>query len=116
MAKNMVQDGRLLTVTAPAAVSSGDFVKVGSIFGVAQSDAANGADVVLDTQGVYTLPKATSLTISQGDPVYWDVGDSNFNKTASGNWFCGVAAADAGSSATTFDVRLNGAMPLAAGA
>ena len=45
MAKNFIQDGRLLTVTAPAAVSSGDMVKVGSVFGVAQNDAANGVDV-----------------------------------------------------------------------
>lgn len=114
--KNKVQDGRLLTVTAPAAVSSGDFVKVGSIGGVAVADAASGAEVALDTQGVFTLPKNAPLEISQGDPVYWDVADGNFNKTASGNWYFGTAAADAASAATTFDVRLNGAMPAAAGA
>ena len=116
MATNFVQEGRLLTVTAPADVVSGEFVKVGNIFGVAQSDALSGASVVLDTQGVHTLPKATSLAISQGDAVYWDVADANFNKTASGNWFCGVATAAAGSSDTTFNVRLNPTPPLAAGA
>ena len=116
MATNFVQNGCFLTVTAPAAVSSGDFVKVGNIFGVAQSDAASGADVVLRLDGVHTLPKATSLAISQGDPVYWDVADAEFNKTALSNWFCGVAVSAAGSSDTTFDVRLNPPPPLAAGA
>lgn len=116
MATNMIQDGRLLTVTAPAIVVSGQFVKVGSLFGVAQSDAASGADVVIDTGGVYTLPKAAPLVIAAGDPVYWDVADANFNKTASGNWYCGVCAVAAASADTTFAVRLNATFPIAAGA
>ena len=116
MAKNFVQEGCFLTVTAPAAVSSGDFVKVGNIFGVAQSDAESGADVVIRTDGVHSLPKAAPLAISQGDAVYWDVADGEFNKTASGNWFCGVAVAAAASADTTVDIRLNATPPLAAGA
>tara|TARA_R110002073_G_scaffold120601_1_gene262646 strand:- start:19895 stop:20233 length:339 start_codon:yes stop_codon:yes gene_type:complete len=112
----MVQDGRLLTVTAPATIVSGQFVKVGSIFGVAQSDAASGADVVIDTQGVYTLPKNAPLVISAGDPVYWDVADAEFNKTALANWYCGVCAVAALSADTTVAIRLNGTFPAAAGA
>ena len=63
MAKNYVQEGRYLEVTAPAAVSSGDLVKVGSIFGVAQGDAASGATVVIDTQGVHTLGVASAVVV-----------------------------------------------------
>lgn len=116
MATNFVQEGRFLTVTAPAAVESGDFVKVGSIFGVAVDDAASGASVVLDTQGVHTLPAASAVVIAVGDPLYWDVADGNFNKTGSSNWYVGVAAGASGNGVTTVDIRLNGSMPAAAGA
>ena len=116
MAKNYVQEGRYLEVTAPAAVSSGDLVKVGSIFGVAQGDAASGATVVIDTQGVHTLAVASAVVVGIGDALYWDVADANFNKTASGNWYLGVAVTAAGNSVTEAQVRLNGAQPAAAGA
>jgi predicted RecA/RadA family phage recombinase len=116
MALNFGQNGDIITVAAPAAVDSGDFVKVGSLFGVALTDAASGASVAIAITGVHELPKAAPLVISAGDPVYWDVADGNFNKTGASNWFVGVAAADAASAATTVKVRLNGSMPIAAGA
>jgi len=43
--KNYVQEGKTLTVTAPAAVVSGQYVTVGSIRGVAAYDAASGEPV-----------------------------------------------------------------------
>ena len=43
--KNYVQPGNTLTLTAPYAVTSGDGLLVGSIFGVAGGDAASGATV-----------------------------------------------------------------------
>ena len=116
MAKNYVQEGRYLEVTAPAAVSSGDLVKVGSIFGVAQGNAAIGATVVIDTQGVHTLGVASAVVVGIGDALYWDVADANFNKTGSGNWYLGVAVTAAGNGVTEAQVRLNGAQPAAAGA
>lgn len=116
MAQNFKQDGRYVEVTAPAAVSSGDPVKVGQLFGVAQADAANGAAVIIDTQGVYTLPAASAVVIAVGDALYWDVADAEFNKTAASNHYLGVAVGASGNGATTVDIRLNGAMPAAAGA
>ena len=116
MATNFVQDGKIVTVTAPAAVDSGDFVKVGSLFGVAVTDAASGAPVAIQIDGVHELPKAAPLVINAGDPVYWDVADGNFNKTAASNWYVGVALEGAVSAATTVKIRLNGSMPIAAGA
>ena len=69
--KNYVQDGKVLTVTAPAAVASGDFVQVGRIRGVAVTSAASGALVELDTEGVFTIPKLGSEAFaSVGLPVY----------------------------------------------
>ncbi|MFW6299489.1 MAG: DUF2190 family protein [Oceanicaulis sp.] len=117
MAKNFKQDGRYVDVDAPAGgVSSGDLVKVGSVFGVAQTDADAGDTVTLDTQGVYELPVASAVVVAVGDALYWDVADGEFNKTAASNWFLGVAVTAAGNGVTSAQVRLNGAMPAAAGA
>ncbi len=69
--KNYVQDGKVLTVTAPSAVASGDFVQVGRIRGVAVTSAASGELVELDTEGVFTIPKLGSEAFaSVGLPVY----------------------------------------------
>lgn len=116
MATNFIQPGSVITVAAPADVVSGQFVKVGSIFGVAQTDAVSGASVAIQIDGVHELPKAAPLVISAGDPVYWDVADANFNKTGTANWYVGVAAVAAASADTSVIIRLNGSMPAAAGA
>lgn len=116
MAKNYIQPGRYLEVTAPAALDSGDFVKVGSLFGFAQNDAASGAAVQIDTEGVHTIACASAAVIAVGDALYWDVADGEVNKTAASNWYVGVAASAAGNGVTSVDIRLNGAMPAAAGA
>lgn len=116
MSKNYIQEGRYLEVTAPATVTSGDLVKVGQIFGVAQHDAASGAEVQIATQGVHELPAASAVVIAIGDALYWDVADGNFNKSATGNHFLGVAVGASGNGVTTVAIRLNGSMPAAAGA
>lgn len=69
--RNYIQPGNTLTLTAPAAIVSGDVVAVGSIIGVANGDAANGAPVDVDTVGVFRLPKVAALAIAAGDVVYW---------------------------------------------
>ena len=58
--KNYVQEGNTITVTAPATVTSGQLVVVGSINGVAAFDAASGADVEVTVEGVFELPKVTT--------------------------------------------------------
>lgn len=105
--KNFVQEGVTLTLTAPAAVSSGDGVLVGVIFGVANHDAESGADVEVTTKGVYTLTKVTGTAFTQGAALYWDNGNSRLTTTASGNTLVGAAAVAAGSSDTTCQCRLN---------
>ena len=106
--KNFVQEGDRITVAAPATVSSGDGVLVGSIFGIAMTDAASGADVVLAMEGVYTLPKAGSQAWSVGAKVYWDNTNKVCTTTATGNTLIGVATAAVagGANDTTGTVRL----------
>lgn len=107
--KNFIQSGAVITVPAPAAKSSGDGVLVGDLFGVAQVDAANGANVPIVVLGVFQLPKATSQAWTVGAKVYWDNTNSNCTTTASGNTLIGVATAAALAADTDGEVRLNGA-------
>jgi predicted RecA/RadA family phage recombinase len=107
--RNYVQPGDTLTLTAPAEIISGGVVIVGSIIGVANGDAANGAPFDVDTVGVFTLPKVSALGIAAGDVVYWDATAGLVNKTASGNTKLGVATAAAANPSASVTVRLNGA-------
>lgn len=70
--RNYVQRGDTLTVPAPREVTSGEGVVVGSIFGVANGDAAEGELVDLDTVGVFNLPKLAADAYEVGEPVFWD--------------------------------------------
>lgn len=106
--RNYVQRGDTLDVTAAAAISSGDGVIVGSIFGVANVDAEIGDTFALDVVGVFNLPKVSALAIAVGDTVYWDNANKVVTKTASGNTKIGVAVTAAANPSPTVNVRLNG--------
>lgn len=107
--KNAVQEGNVLTLTAPYAVLSGEGALVGSIFGVAATDVANGVAGEFQVVGVFNLKKTSALAISVGDLIYWDNTAKEVNKTATGNKLIGVATAAAANPSSTVSVRLNGA-------
>ena len=65
-------NANIATRTAPYNVTSGDGVLVGSLFGVAQTDATSGNSVDMAITGTYTLAKQTSQSWSSGDTIYWD--------------------------------------------
>lgn len=107
--KNLVmQSGDNITVPAPYAVASGAGVLVGAMFGVASSDAALNANVVIVRKGVYTLAKATGQAWTAGARLYWDNTAKNVTTTASGNTLIGFAQVAAASGATTGNVILTG--------
>lgn len=108
MATNYVQPGHTVTIPAPAAVQSGGVVIAGAIVGVAQIDADLGADVDVDTVGVWDLPKVSALAVSLGDVIYWDATAGLANKTSAGNTKLGVAVAPAANPSGTVRVRLSG--------
>lgn len=110
--KNFVAVGDTLTITAGADIDSGDGVLVGSIFGVAAGDIANGAEGVINLRGVYDLPKVGSQAWTVGVRVYWT--GTACTTTASTNKLIGVAVAAVGSGAgeTTGRVRLSAAFTL----
>lgn len=105
--KNFVSSGEVLTVAAPAAVVSGQVVKVGQVIGVAATNAANGADVNVNMTGVYDLPKA-AVAIAQGALVYWDVAAAKVTTATVGTTLLGCATKAALAGDATVHVRLNG--------
>tara|TARA_R110002072_G_scaffold215410_2_gene372556 strand:+ start:6743 stop:7072 length:330 start_codon:yes stop_codon:yes gene_type:complete len=107
--KNFVQAGENITVTAAAAATSGDGVKIGSLFGIAAGDAETGDPLVLVTAGVFDMPKVAADDITLGAVVYWRSSDGLVTTTASGNTKVGVAVTAAGNGAASVRVRLNGA-------
>ena len=106
--KNFVQPGNAITVAAPAILTSGDGVLIGSLFGVAATDAASGADVEIATTGVFDLPQeATTDTFAVGAAVEWDAVNSRVIALDTGVQV-GVVVKAAGATAATVRVRLTG--------
>lgn len=107
--KTFVQPGHVLTVTAPADTKSGDFVVVGSIFGIATSSALSGSDLELAIGGVYDAqPKVAAQAWTQGASIYWDATAKNFTTTVASNLKVGAAALPAANPSQTGRIRFNG--------
>jgi predicted RecA/RadA family phage recombinase len=103
--KNFVQPGDYgVPVVTPNAVVSGQVVVVGSLYGIAATDAAAGATVALALEGVYTLPKVPGDAYTAGAIAKIDATGTVNAAGAVGaiGWI--TAAAAAGS--TTCSVRL----------
>jgi predicted RecA/RadA family phage recombinase len=104
--KNYVQEGKTITVTAPSAVASGQYVVVGAIRGVAAFDAAQGEPVELVSEGTFTLPKVAADNIAAGDLLYW-TGTACTKTAGTGSKpLVGVAVKPAGSGVATVAVKL----------
>lgn len=106
--KNFVNKGDTVTLTAPYARSSGQGALVGSLFGVAVGDVANGAEGEFVTRGVFDLTAAAATTASVGAKAYWDATNKEVTATASGNTLIGCFMAAKVADTTTARVRLNG--------
>ena len=107
MAKNFIQEGEVLTIPAPYALTSGDVVIAGDIIGVALSDAASGAsvDVHVD-EGVWGIAKVAADAFALGDPVYYDSTAKLGTATATGNTKIGTAIAAAAAGSATVNTRI----------
>ena len=113
--KNHVQPGRIVTVTAPRTLTAGELVIVGLLAGVAMTDAASGASVEIDTEGVYDLAKTSAQAWSSVGLAIYGVPATGLCTTATtaGTVFVGVNLATAANPSPTGRVRLNGASPTA---
>lgn len=107
--KNYVQPGNTITLTAPYAVTSGEGLLVGSIFGIASADTALNDPVEATLTGVFDLTKVGSQAWTVGAKVYWDDTNKRTTSVATSNTLIGVAteAVAGGAGDTIGRVRLN---------
>jgi predicted RecA/RadA family phage recombinase len=114
MATNYIQPGRSITVAAPSGgVLSGQGVLIGTLFGIAQYDAVEGAEVEILTEGVVEIGKTSALAIAVGDRLFWDDTNKLVNKTTTAQQQVGVAVAAAANPSATVKMLLRAALPVA---
>lgn len=106
--KNFVRNGNSIPVTATAALTSGQGVLTGALFGVSSGAAAIGETVEVAVVGVFDLPKTSAQAWTVGAKVYWDSANAVATTTASGNTLIGAAFAPAANPSAIGRVRLNG--------
>lgn len=109
--KNYVQPGEVLDLTAPANLTSGQAVLIGTIFGVARQAIASGAVGPVQVAGVVTVPKDTALVINAGDRVFWVPGSSWVNKTVTAQVCVGRAVETTLAATPTVAILLGPATP-----
>lgn len=109
MAKNYVQPGKVVTLTAPYQRNSGEGALVGSIFGVALTTVANAVDGEFAVEGVFELKKTSAQAWTQGALIYWDNTNKECTTTSTSNKLIGTATKAAANPSSTGFVRLNGA-------
>lgn len=101
MAKNFVQEGKTLTLTAPSGgVTAGAGVLIGTLFGVALSTAAVGESFEMGISGVYDIASDAADTFNEGEAVFWDAGNNRVTVASTGNTFVGWATEDKATPAT----------------
>lgn len=115
--KNFLFLGDVVTAVAPEDADSGEFLKVGSVYGVAGHAALSGENVELHRRGAFTLPKATGTAWAFGDELFWDPSAKKFTKDSTKDSVRAVAVAAAESADTTGAVLLDapGGLRMAAG-
>lgn len=104
-------EGRTVTLTAPYTITSGQWVKIGSILGIAGAPAASGEKFACWVEGEYEVTKVGSQAWAEGVKVYFDNDLKKFTTAnVSGGISAGVAtkATGAGAGETTSWVRLSG--------
>jgi predicted RecA/RadA family phage recombinase len=105
--KNYINSGDSVEVAAPYDVLSGGGCLVGTLFGIAFTDALSGALVVIKTKGVFTHAKNSAEAWTVGAAVYWDNTNKVFTTTTTSNTKVGVALAVAANPSATGTIRLN---------
>ncbi len=80
--KNYVHPGKAIVIRETAtAAKSGDLFEIGDLVGVAIADAEVGEDLVIETEGVFYLPKVTANTLTVGDKLSLAGGKLNKDTT-----------------------------------
>ncbi len=110
MANNYIQEGDVLTLTAPYTVTSGQGAQVGSLFGVALKDTTNATVGEFATEGVFDLAKTSAQAWTVGQKIYWDNSNKRCDTDGTVGILIGVATAVAANPSSTGYVKLNEAV------
>jgi len=111
MGKSFIQEGEVLTFTAPTGgVTAGVPVLIGTLPVIPVATVAQTLPFEGYTCGVHSVPKLGSQAWTEGALVYLDNTNHHFTTVSTGNTRAGIAVAAVGSGAgeTTGIVRLNG--------
>ncbi len=108
MAKNFIQPGKTITLTAPYQRNAGEGALVGAIFGVALQTVANAVDGEFMVQGVWDLAKVSAQAWTQGALIYWDNTAKLATTVSTSNTRIGFAMRIEANPTATGRVRLNG--------
>lgn len=111
MARNFVQAGSALTLTAPYARTAGQAALIGAIFAIALSDVGNGAEGEFAPFGVWDLDKTDAQAWALGDKIYWDAGNKACSNVPTVGALVGVAVASAANPTDVGRVFLCGCAP-----
>jgi predicted RecA/RadA family phage recombinase len=109
MAKNYIQPGNVIDVTAAGALTSGIAFAIGTLLAVPLSNATAGQVVAAQIEGVFELPKASAAVYTAGEKLTWDVSAGEFSEAlaAAGDLVaCAVAIAPAAGGTTTVLAKL----------
>jgi predicted RecA/RadA family phage recombinase len=104
--QNFIQEGTVLTLVAPRALTSGEGFLVGSQFAVATSASLISVDVEGLTEGVVSLPKTSAQAWTQGQKIYWDNTNFRCDSTSTIGILIGVATEVAANPSSTGVVKL----------
>ncbi len=104
-----IQDGDVLNVTAPYAVTPGDGMLVGNLFGVSLDTSANAAAARMATRGVWDIAKTAAQTPTAGALAYWDNAAKSVTTVSTANYRIGSFTQAAAGGDATCRVRLAGA-------
>lgn len=107
MTTKFVQPGEVIDYTAGANIASGQVVLMGARIGVALKAIANGETGPMQVTGVFNIAKLSTDNMAQGALLYWDNTNSRLTTTASDNTLAGFAAAAAGASTTSVNIKIN---------
>ncbi|HUH20450.1 MAG TPA: DUF2190 family protein [Gaiellaceae bacterium] len=106
--KNFLQEGGLLTFTAPAAVTVGVGIKIGDVLVIPTMTVANGQPFTGVIGGVVEHAKLAAQAWTEGQRVHWDDTNKRFTTVTTGNFMAGVAYKVAANPSATGQVLLYG--------
>ena len=102
---NFEQPGDVVTVIHAAVISVDDLIIIDNLVGIAQNNAAIGADIEMALVGVFKIP-TENVAFTLGEAVWINVANKTVTSTDTGTKFVGIVLEARGAGTTPVSVRL----------